>query len=271
MRRRVRETAFPLPVLAAPALLEASIEMTMLAASASEMRELGQRLGRLLEVGDVVGLVGPLGAGKTTFAQGMARGLEVPVERHVASPTFALVNQHPGRVPFVHADLYRINDVSEITELGLAEVYEYAAAAIEWLDRFPGAAPDDRLEVVITPDFDSPGGGGARRIVARGTGPRGAALAAAWAGGGRILAGAAAGVDHGGAGVGGSVMDGKRPPEAVPSPLGKISPESAPESAGPATTDQRQTSWSPATASAAAPVASPSYSDAAKAPGGRSK
>jgi len=50
------------------------------------------------------------------------------------------VNQHPGRVPFVHADLYRINHASEIAELGLTEAYDYAATAIEWLDRFPTVA-----------------------------------------------------------------------------------------------------------------------------------
>ena len=154
--------------------------MVLLAASAVEMQALGERLGRLLRVGDVVGLVGPLGAGKTTFAQGLARGLEVPPERHVASPTFALVNQHPGRVPFVHVDLYRINDAAEITELGLSETYDYAAVAIEWLDRFPGVAPADRLEVEIVASFDprsDTAGAGTRRIVARGSGPRGLALA----------------------------------------------------------------------------------------------
>jgi tRNA threonylcarbamoyladenosine biosynthesis protein TsaE len=164
-------------------------------ASAADMQALGERLGRLLVVGDVVGLIGPLGAGKTTFAQGIARGLDVPAGRHVASPTFALVNQHPGRVTFLHADLYRINDASELPELGLAEAYDHTAAAIEWLDRFPHAAPDDRLEIVIDPAFGYPAfggpalgpdgaGAGTRRIVARGTGPRGAALAAALAAGG---------------------------------------------------------------------------------------
>jgi len=146
------------------------------------MQALGEQLGRVLKTGDVVGLIGPLGAGKTTFAQGIARGLDVPAERHVASPTFALVNQHPGRVPFVHADLYRINDASEIAELGFSDVYEHAAAAIEWLDRFPDVAPADRLEIVIAPDGEAPtGAAGPRQVVARGTGPRGAALAAALA------------------------------------------------------------------------------------------
>jgi tRNA threonylcarbamoyladenosine biosynthesis protein TsaE len=164
-----------------------SNERTFAARSLVETQALGERLGRLLQGGDVVGLIGPLGAGKTTFAQGMARGLAVPADRHVASPTFALVNQHPGRIPFVHADLYRINDASELRELGLAEAYDYAAAAIEWLDRFPDVAPRDRLEVVITPADDpaekgaGAGAGAGRRILARGTGPRGAALVAALA------------------------------------------------------------------------------------------
>jgi len=168
-----------------PGLAARAAASVVLAASAAEMQDLGARLGRLLRAGDVVGLIGPLGAGKTTFAQGVARGLEVPPERHVASPTFALVNQHPGRVPFVHVDLYRINDAAEITELGLSETYDYAAVAIEWLDRFPSVAPDDRLEVEIGASFDAGGTGtGMRRITARGTGPRGAALADALAGAG---------------------------------------------------------------------------------------
>jgi tRNA threonylcarbamoyladenosine biosynthesis protein TsaE len=81
--------------------------------------------------------------------QGLARGLGVPPERHVASPTFALVNEHPGRVPLVHADLYRIEDARELAELGLVDAFDRAAVAIEWLDRFPDAAPEERLEITI--------------------------------------------------------------------------------------------------------------------------
>jgi tRNA threonylcarbamoyladenosine biosynthesis protein TsaE len=146
------------------------------AATAAEMQALGERLGRALQVGDVVALVGPLGAGKTTFVQGVARGVGVPSDRHVASPTFALVNEHPGRVPFVHADLYRVERVAELNELGLDDAFDRAAVAIEWLDRFPDAAPADRLELTLAIEAD-----GARRVTARGTGPRGSALAAALA------------------------------------------------------------------------------------------
>jgi tRNA threonylcarbamoyladenosine biosynthesis protein TsaE len=148
------------------------------AESAPAMQALGERLGRALHAGDVVALVGPLGAGKTTFVQGLARGAGVPGDRHVASPTFALVNEHPGRVALVHADLYRVASPAELTELGLDDVFDRAAVAIEWLDRFPDAAPDDRLEVTIAIEPD-----GARQVAFAGAGPRGDALVAALAGG----------------------------------------------------------------------------------------
>jgi tRNA threonylcarbamoyladenosine biosynthesis protein TsaE len=147
------------------------------AETAEAMQALGERLGRALRAGDVVALVGPLGAGKTTFVQGLARGAGVPPERHVASPTFALVNEHPGRVALVHADLYRIASERELLELGLDDVFDRAAVAIEWLDRFPDAAPADRLELTIAFEPD-----GARRLTAAGTGPRGEALARALGG-----------------------------------------------------------------------------------------
>jgi tRNA threonylcarbamoyladenosine biosynthesis protein TsaE len=124
-------------------------ERTIRAATADDMQAIGRRLGQAMRVGDVVGLVGSLGAGKTTLAQGIAQGLSVAPDRHVASPTFALVNEHPGRVPFVHADLYRLTSEVELAELGLDEIFDRAAVVIEWIDRFPGAAPVDHLRIVI--------------------------------------------------------------------------------------------------------------------------
>jgi tRNA threonylcarbamoyladenosine biosynthesis protein TsaE len=147
---------------------------TIFAPTAAVMQELGERLGRALRAGDVIALVGPLGAGKTTFVQGIARGAGVPSGRHVASPTFALVNEHPGRVPLVHADLYRVADPRELEELGLSDAFDRAAVAIEWLDRFPDVAPTERLEIEI--DVDGEGG---RRLTLRARGARAATLAAA--------------------------------------------------------------------------------------------
>jgi tRNA threonylcarbamoyladenosine biosynthesis protein TsaE len=147
---------------------------TFTAVTPEETRALGERLGRALAIGDVVALVGPLGSGKTTFAQGLARGLDVPPDRHVASPTFALVNEHPGRVPFVHADFYRVERSEELAELGLEEAYDRATAALEWADRFPQIVPADHLEVTfvaLLPD-------GGRRLELRATGPRARALLA---------------------------------------------------------------------------------------------
>ena len=103
--------------------------------------------------------------------------MEVPADRHVASPTFALVNEHPGRVPLVHADLYRINDPRELDELGLADAFDRAAVAIEWLDRFSDAAPAERLTIEIAIAAD-----GTRAVTFRANGARTATLVGALCG-----------------------------------------------------------------------------------------
>ncbi|HEY4185653.1 MAG TPA: tRNA (adenosine(37)-N6)-threonylcarbamoyltransferase complex ATPase subunit type 1 TsaE [Polyangia bacterium] len=144
------------------------------AATADEMKAWGRRLGRAMRVGDVVGLVGPLGAGKTTLTQGIAEGMEISAHRHVASPTFALVNEHPGRVPLLHADLYRVGSAAELFELGLDEAFDRAAAVIEWLDRIPSAVPADHLRITISIAAD-----GARHLELCAAGPSSERLAKA--------------------------------------------------------------------------------------------
>jgi tRNA threonylcarbamoyladenosine biosynthesis protein TsaE len=108
--------------------------------------DLGARLGRTLGAGAVVLLEGELGAGKTAFVRGLAIGLGAP-EEDVSSPTFTLVQEYRGRLPFLHADLYRITG-AEADDLGLDELGRDGVVAIEWsakLLRKPAGA----LEVLI--------------------------------------------------------------------------------------------------------------------------
>ena len=90
--------------------------------------------------GDVVLLTGELGAGKTTFVRGVARG--AGSEAPVASPTFQLVRVYPGRVQLAHVDLYRVEHTAELADLGLEELADQGALVIEWGDRLqvPDAA-----------------------------------------------------------------------------------------------------------------------------------
>ena len=116
--------------------------------SAKETQLLAEKLGLLLQSGDVVALMGELGSGKTVFAQGLARGLEVPEAFYITSPSFAIINEYPGRVPFFHLDLYRVSSIAELSELGLEEIiYSHGAVAIEWAERLGGSLPEERLDV----------------------------------------------------------------------------------------------------------------------------
>src|SRR3990172_6060156 len=94
--------------------------MTLVSDSAEETRRLGERLGALLDVGDVVLLSGELGAGKTVFVQGIARGLGF--EGSVSSKSFVLLGEYHGRITLYHADLYRLEAPEEGAELALEEI-----------------------------------------------------------------------------------------------------------------------------------------------------
>lgn len=131
---------------------------------------LGAALGRAARSGDVIAAVGTLGAGKTCLAQGVARGLGVPDEHYVNSPTFAIMQVHPGRLAFHHIDLYRIADPDEALGLGLEEaIGADGVAFVEWPVRLPEVIPADALWVFIAHDGD----GRVVRLEARG--PRSAA------------------------------------------------------------------------------------------------
>jgi tRNA threonylcarbamoyladenosine biosynthesis protein TsaE len=136
----------------------------------------GGLLAPLLVSGDVIGLMGDLGAGKTLLVQGLAVGLRVPASVRVTSPTFSLINEYRGgRLPMVHVDLYRIELEAELEHIGLEEMLEGGGvSAVEWCDRFE-VLPEDHLLIEISIDGEH-----RRGLSARGTGPRSAAVAEAW-------------------------------------------------------------------------------------------
>lgn len=115
--------------------------------SGEETFELGRKIGQLLMSGDIVLLRGDLGAGKSVFARGLARG--VGIDCAMPSPTFTLMQPYEGRIPFYHFDLYRLDDPEEFYEAGLDEyAFGNGAAVIEWPD-CADLMPDDCFEVEI--------------------------------------------------------------------------------------------------------------------------
>ncbi len=113
--------------------------------SPEETRALGERLGRCLEPGDVVLLSGELGAGKTVFVQGIARG--AGYEGAVSSKSFVLLGEYSGRVQIYHADLYRLEAPEQVEELALDEVCADGALVVEWPERAGNVLPEQHLLV----------------------------------------------------------------------------------------------------------------------------
>lgn len=118
--------------------------------SPEETRRLGCCLGREIRQPVVLLLVGELGAGKTCLAQGVARGLDVPADEPVVSPSYTLMNVYPGRLEMYHFDLYRLSNPDELHDLGVEEYLPGAGVAlVEWGNRFPGLS-DDFLQIEIS-------------------------------------------------------------------------------------------------------------------------
>lgn len=144
---------------------------------ADETEQVARVLGGLVQPGDTIGLVGELGAGKTRFVTGLGRGLGLPDQVRVTSPTFTILNHlRGGRLPLYHADLYRIERAGELDHIGLDELWGGdGVLAIEWCDRFP-ILPADHLLVRLTITGDAE-----RALEAEGRGERSRRLAAEWA------------------------------------------------------------------------------------------
>ena len=113
-----------------------------------ELEEIAGKLGKLVDSGDVICMVGDLGAGKTTFTQALAVGLGV--EDYGTSPTLVLINEYYGRIPLYHFDVYRINDINEMEDLGYEEYfYGDGVCAIEWADLIKDILPNNHLWIEI--------------------------------------------------------------------------------------------------------------------------
>jgi len=117
--------------------------------SSDQTRAVAAALGELLVAGDLVLLVGDLGAGKTAFVQGLARGLEV--EEPVTSPTFTIVQEYAGRLPLTHVDVYRLERVQDLYDLGLEERGDRGVTVVEWGDLVEQAVPAEHLVIRIEP------------------------------------------------------------------------------------------------------------------------
>ncbi|MFC7322343.1 tRNA (adenosine(37)-N6)-threonylcarbamoyltransferase complex ATPase subunit type 1 TsaE [Halobacillus campisalis] len=114
--------------------------------SEEDTKQFAEKLGGLLQGGDVLTLEGDLGAGKTTFTKGLAKGLGV--KRTVNSPTFTIIKEYMGRIPFYHMDVYRLEDSDE--DLGFEEFFNgEGVTVVEWSQFIEDYLPEERLELTI--------------------------------------------------------------------------------------------------------------------------
>lgn len=119
--------------------------------SADETKELAASLAELARPGDLLLLVGDLGAGKTAFTQGF--GAALGIDELITSPTFTLVNTYEGRLELNHLDVYRLADLAEFEDLGMGEMLDDGGVTvIEWGDAVAPALPSDYLEIRVTFD-----------------------------------------------------------------------------------------------------------------------
>lgn len=115
-----------------------------------QTRSWGRKLGPLLKEGEIVGLSGELGSGKTCFVRGIAEGLEVGKQVWVRSPSFTLINEYHGRLPIYHIDLYRVGGQREMEELNLPDyLYSDGVSLIEWFEHLPVGEVEEYLHVAF--------------------------------------------------------------------------------------------------------------------------
>jgi tRNA threonylcarbamoyladenosine biosynthesis protein TsaE len=126
------------------------VSWSVLTRSPRQTMSWGSRLGRLLKGGEIIALIGELGAGKTCFVRGATQGLEVGKEAWIRSPSFTLINEYHGRLPVYHIDLYRVEGRAQLEGLNLREyLYSDGVSLIEWFEHLPADEVDEFLEVRV--------------------------------------------------------------------------------------------------------------------------
>ena len=121
--------------------------------SQDETIEVGKALGKLLNKGDIVCIIGDLGTGKTVFTNGIAKSLGI--KEHITSPTFTIVNEYDEKTPLYHFDVYRIADSEEMFEIGFEEyLYGEGIVVIEWADIIKDILPEEVIQVTIKKNLD---------------------------------------------------------------------------------------------------------------------
>ncbi len=120
-----------------------------------ETSRFARQLAKLSKPGDVICLDGDLGAGKTALTQQIAKGLDVPDSCYVTSPSFAILQEYPGRIPLYHMDFYRLSDETEVEDLGFEEFFYLSGlTVIEWSVRAGSLIPRSRLLLKMTIEDD---------------------------------------------------------------------------------------------------------------------
>lgn len=122
--------------------------LKIISKSAEQTYKLGECLGKVLKPGDIICLTGDLGAGKTAFTKGIGIGLDIA--EFITSPTYTIINEYNGRIPLFHFDVYRLEGVEEMYELGYEEYFfGDGAVVIEWADIVKDIIPQERLWITI--------------------------------------------------------------------------------------------------------------------------
>ena len=127
------------------------LELEFTSQSESQTKDFGRAIGLAARAGDVVGLIGELGAGKTRLTKGVAGGLEVSEQGKVRSPTFVLIREHVGRLRLFHVDAYRLSGAGELASLGFEEILSQGGlTVVEWADHVADGLPADRLSLHLS-------------------------------------------------------------------------------------------------------------------------